>query len=103
VGLLLISGWAAMHASLVSAQEIDRKIKSKVLPEYPTLAKHMNLVGTVRVQITVATNGTVKNAKLVGGHPILANPALEAVRKWRYEAAAQESTGVVEIRFDPPK
>ena len=45
-------------------------------------------------------SGAVKNPKLVGGHPILANAAMDAVRKWRYEAAAEETTGVVEFHFD---
>jgi len=51
--------------------------------------------------VTVAPNGTVKNAKLVGGHPVLANAALDAVKKWRYEASNEESTGIVVFRFDP--
>ena len=50
--------------------------------------------------ITVNSNGQVKNAKLVGGHPVLANAALEAVKKWRFESASQESSGTVEFRFD---
>jgi outer membrane biosynthesis protein TonB len=37
----------------------------------------------------------------VGGHPVLANAALDAVRKWRFEAGAEESTGIVEFHFDP--
>ena len=63
----------------------------------------MNITGVVKVQITVATNGSVKTAKLVGGHPLLANAALDAVKKWRFETATQESTGVVQFRFDPPQ
>jgi TonB family protein len=55
----------------------------------------------VRVEVTVAPNGSIKNARLIGGHPVLATAALDAVRKWRYEAGPGESTGVVEFRFDP--
>ncbi len=43
----------------------------------------------------------VKNTKLVGGHPILAGAALDAVKKWRYESGSEESTGIVEFHFDP--
>jgi TonB family protein len=102
VGLLLLGGWAAIAAPQAWGQEnVSRKIKSKVEPMYPSLAKQMNLAGVVRVEVTVAPNGSVKNAKLIGGHPVLATAALDAVRKWRYESASQESTGVVEFRFDP--
>ncbi len=47
----------------------------------------MNITGVVKVLITVTPTGTVKDAKLVGGHPVLANSALEAVKKWRFESA----------------
>lgn len=101
VGLLLVGGWAATSAPQAWGQEVDRKVKSKVSPEYPDLARRMNITGVVRVQVTVAPNGTVKNAKLVGGHPLLANAAMEAVKKWHFEVGPQESTGIVEFRFDP--
>jgi TonB family protein len=80
--------------------EISRKVKSKVPAAYPELARKMNLTGTVKVEIVVLPNGTVKNAKVVGGHPVLANAALEAVKKWRFEPAAVESSGVVDFKFE---
>ena len=101
VGLLLIGGWIATSAPLAWGQEIDRKTKTKVAPVYPELARRMNITGVVKVQITVAANGSVKNAKLVGGHPVLANAALDAVKKWRFETGPQESMGIVEFHFDP--
>jgi TonB family protein len=101
VGLLLIGGWVATSAPLTWGQEIDRKTKTKVAPLYPELARRMNITGVVKVQITVAANGSVKTAKLVGGHPVLANAALDAVKKWRFETGPQESMGIVEFRFDP--
>jgi len=101
VGLLLLSGWAAISVPLAWGQEeISRKAKTKVAPIYPDLARHMNLGGVVRVQVTVATDGSVRNAKLVGGHPVLGNAALDAVKKWRFESGP-ESTGIVEFRFGP--
>jgi TonB family protein len=101
VGLLLIGGWVATSAPLAWGQEINRKPKSKVAPVYPELARRMNISGVVKIQITVAGNGSIKDAKLVGGHPVLANAALDAVKKWRFEAGTQESTGIVEFHFDP--
>jgi len=46
-----------------SDNEVVRRAKSKVQPEYPELARRMNITGTVRVQVVVAANGTVKDAK----------------------------------------
>jgi TonB family protein len=102
VSLLVVGGWMAISAPLATGQEqIDRKVKSKVAPVYPDLAKRMNITGVVKVQITVAANGSVKEAKVVGGHPVLANAALEAVKKWRFETGPEGSTGLVEFHFDP--
>jgi TonB family protein len=103
VGLLLLGGWAAISAPRLWGQEINRKIKNKVAPLYPDLAKHMNISGVVKIQITVAANGSIKDANLIGGHPLLASAALDAVKKWRFEAGPEESTGIVEFRFDPAR
>jgi TonB family protein len=84
-----------------SDNEIVRRAKSRVQPEYPELARKMNITGTVKVQIVVLPNGSVKEAKVVGGHPVLASAALEAVKKWRFEPASSESTGVVDFKFEP--
>ena len=86
---------------LWAQDELPRKVKSRVSPVYPTLAKQMNISGVVKVQITVAPNGTVKTTKLVGGHPLLANAALDAVKKWRFETGPEDTTGIVEFKFDP--
>ena len=61
----------------------------------------MKIAGTVKIEVTVATNGTVKEARVVGGHTVLANSALDAAKKWRFEPAPAESTGVIEFKFEP--
>ncbi len=101
VVLILVGGWAAISAPMAWGQDtLNRKIKTKVAPLYPELAKRMNISGVVKVMVTVTATGAVKDAKLVGGHPVLANAALDAVKKWRFETGPQESTGIVEFRFD---
>jgi len=82
-------------------EEISRKVKNKVAPAYPELARRMSIAGVVKVQVVVAPNGSVKSTKVVGGHPLLVNAAVDAVKKWRFDAASEETTGVVEFKFDP--
>ena len=77
-----------------------RKIKSKVSPLYPELAKKMNLSGTVRVEVVVGPNGLVKSTKVVGGHPVLAESAVDAVKRWKYEPGSAETTTTVEFHFN---
>ena len=93
-------GVAGLRAQDAQA-DIPRRIKSKVQAVYPELARKMNLTGAVKVEVVVAPNGTVSEAKVIGGHPVLANAALDAVRKWRFEPASAASTGIVDFKFEP--
>ena len=98
--MLIATGLGGVALQGQDAQgDVLRRAKSKVQPEYPELARKMNITGTVKVEVVVAPNGKVKEAKVVGGHPLLANAALEAVKKWRFEPAAMESSGVVDFKF----
>ncbi|MBE0658086.1 MAG: TonB family protein [Bryobacteraceae bacterium] len=58
------------------------KLKREVRPEYPALAKQARIQGTVRFSVLLATDGTVKNITLLGGHPLLVQAATEAVKQW---------------------
>ncbi|MFZ0808285.1 MAG: energy transducer TonB [Candidatus Sulfotelmatobacter sp.] len=80
-------------------EEITRRAKSRVQPAFPELAKKMNISGIARIAVTVAPNGTVKEAHIVGGHPVLAGAALDAAKKWRFEPAPTETTGVIDFKF----
>ena len=84
-----------------AAGDIVRRAKIRVQPVYPELARKMNITGTVKVEVVVSPNGSVKDAKVVGGHPVLAGAALDAVKKWKFEPAAGESSGVVDFKFEP--
>ena len=94
--------FASFGSQAASAQDaLDRKVKSKITPIYPEIARKMNLAGVVKLEVTVSANGTVKDTKVIGGNPILVNAAADAVKKWRFEPANDESVGVVEFKFDP--
>lgn len=101
----LLAGFMGMivfHPAVGRAEdELTRKVKSKVSPVYPELARRMSISGVVKVQVVVAPNGSVKSTKVVGGHPLLVNAATDAIKKWRFEAASEETTGIVEFKFDP--
>ena len=99
--LLLIGVASIAVTPNARGQETIRKTKSKVEPMYPDLARRMKIAGIVKVDLTVAANGTVKDAKVVGGHPVLGNAVLDAVKKWRFESGPQETTETLQFRFDP--
>jgi TonB family protein len=76
-----------------------RAPKQKVSPAYPELAKKMNVVGVVKVEVTVAPNGQVKSAKAVGGHPLLIDASVNAAKQFKYEAGPDETKEMVEFKF----
>jgi TonB family protein len=78
----------------------NRKVMNKVMPEYPRLARDMNIRGTVRLEVSVNSNGVVKSIDVKGGSPVLAQSAQNAVRAWRWEKTDRESTELVEINFN---
>jgi TonB family protein len=99
-----LDDWGHQLCALLRAFAQDhpeRKIRVRVSPIYPDIARKMKLNGTVRVQVVISPNGNVKETKVIGGHPILVTAAVDAVKKWKFDPASAETTGILEIRFDP--
>ena len=95
-------GFLALTSVFAVAQaELTRKVRTRVPPSYPDLAKRMNIRGVVKLLVVVSPNGNLKEAKVIGGNPILVNAAQDAVKKWKFEPADEESSGTVEFRFQP--
>jgi TonB family protein len=102
--LAAVATTVVLPALPASAQdEVPRKIKSKVAPIYPEIARRMAITGKVKLSVVIGANGSVKEAKAIGGHPILVNAAMDAVKRWKYETAGNESSGTVEISFEGQK
>jgi TonB family protein len=78
-----------------------RRVLSRVVPQYPELARSMRLEGTVKVLVVVAPNGIPISKRVVGGHPLLARAAGDAIDKWRWLPTPTETKELVEIRFHP--
>ena len=79
----------------------------RIPPRYPRQAASRKIEGWVKVQFTIAENGTVRNPRVVGATPkrIFDDAALGAIRKWRFkprlvEGKPVERPGVTQvIRF----
>jgi TonB family protein len=99
---LLVGFIPGIPGSAQQAQpEAQRKALQKSVPSYPAMAKTLRLSGMVKVAIKVAPNGKVVAAEVLGGHPLFTQPAVDAVRQWRFEAARQETDEIVYINFQP--
>jgi TonB family protein len=61
------------------------KIIKKIAPTYPPEAMAEGVQGTVKLHVTIQTDGSVKVLEVISGDPLLSPAALSAVRQWRYE------------------
>lgn len=73
------------------------RIVRKVVPKYPPLAVQMRISGTVQLMGVIAKDGTVRELRVVSGHPLLVPAALEAVRQWVYRPTTLNDEPVVVV------
>jgi TonB family protein len=83
----------------VRAQETTRKTISNPNPIYPELARKVHLAGTVKVQVVIATDGKIKEVKVVGGHPLLVDAVQDALKSWKFVPASTETTTILQFNF----
>ena len=86
-----------------SGNRAARKLILRVEPEYPVILLSNHIGGTVRLQVTVASNGRVENVELLGGSPILGEAAMAAVEKWVYAPGPSRTQTEVRVSFDPSR
>jgi TonB family protein len=98
---VLILGPALFLGQTLSAGDSDRRVKRRVAPDYPEIARRFNTAGVVKLSVEITPGGDVQSVKVLGGHPLLIPAAQEAVRKWKYEPAKESSTELVEFKFVP--
>ena len=101
VALALSAGVFTQTSRAQAEGHAGRKAIDKVAPVYPELAKRTHIRGVVKLEVVVRPNGSVKSAKVLGGSPVLIDSATDAVRKWKFEAAPEETTEIVQIIFEP--
>ena len=106
--LLLIAALAALFSISQSSQaqnreqnSSDRKVITRVEPDYPETLKRLYIGGVVKVEAVVAPSGSVESTQLIGGSPILGQSAMKAVKQWKYAPAGNKEKIVVQLEFDP--
>ena len=72
-------------------------------PEYPRVAQRRGIAGSVEVEFTVGTDGTVTSSRVVSASPprTFDRAALSAVDRWRFEPIGSPITTRRTIEFKP--
>jgi TonB family protein len=77
--------------------ESHRRVIRRVEPEYPETLKRLYIGGVLRVETTVAANGAVENAELLGGNPVLGQSAMKAIKQWKYAPTNSKEKLIVKL------
>ena len=77
----------------------QRRLITRVEPEYPDALKRLNIGGTVRLQLTIGPKGNVETVLVLGGNPILGESAVAAARQWVYSASHSRTIEELSIPF----
>jgi periplasmic protein TonB len=101
---LMTCSLSRLGLAQIRVEESDAKknIITKVEPEFPPIAKQMNLSGRVEVDLHVDETGKVEKVDAVSGNPILAGAAISASKRWKFqpfEADGKPTKAVVRIAF----
>ena len=91
----------ALTTLTVCCAQEERKAIQNPTPAYPAFARQLNLSGTVKIKAIVSPDGQVKHVEVVGGHPLLVNAAVDAVKQWKYVPAKTETPIELEFHFHP--
>jgi protein TonB len=58
---------------------------NKVQPTYPPLARQARIQGVVILEAVISKEGSIDDLKVISGHPLLQQAAVDAVRQWKYK------------------
>jgi len=70
---------------VVVASNATSVVTHSVTPNYPVLAKQMQVQGAVIMQALIGKNGNIQNLRVLSGPAILSEAAREAVKQWHFK------------------
>jgi TonB family protein len=76
----------------LSPAAAESSLIHRVEPEYPEEARNRQVQGPVVLDIHIGQDGTVQDAKLVSGEPLLVDAAMAAVKQWRFQPRLVDGT-----------
>lgn len=101
--LVLFAALSCVPSSIAQQEQYEgsRKLVSRVTPQYPEMARSIQLRGTVKAEALVEPNGVVKSVEVKGGNPVLGRAAQNAIYKWKWAPATHQTREPIEVQFAP--
>ena len=67
-----------------TSQPMEANLQQRIRPQYPALARRMGIQGRVIIRAVISREGTIEQARVLSGQPLLTGAALNAVLQWKY-------------------
>jgi protein TonB len=85
VSACVVAFSAAVNAEIrVATDDAMKAAVQKAQPEYPSMARQMHIAGKVEVEVTIESDGTVADVKVLSGNALLTPAVIGAVKKWKF-------------------
>jgi len=89
----------------VDEQTLGQHVVSQVAPIYPPIAKVARIGGNVIFDVQIGVTGKIESLKVVSGHPMLQQAAINCLKQWTFKPFEQDGApvaaeGKISIAFD---
>ena len=69
----------------VQSETAEQNLIKKVAPVFPPLARMARLQGVVKIEVVISKTGSVESYKVLSGHPLFVQSAIDAVKQWQFK------------------
>lgn len=87
VALFTVTTVSAQDRPSLDVAQTPASLTKLFNPIYPRVAQQARISGAVRINLQLRKDGTVESAKVIDGHPMLRQAALESAKKSEFECA----------------
>lgn len=94
---LLVAIAAPAQEHEINRAEALQHVLTRVAPTYPPLARQARIQGPVKLAVSIDPSGDVTDVRVIEGHPMLKDAAVDAVKRWKFEPFSVNDDSPTEI------
>jgi len=69
----------------VQSDTAEQNLIKRIAPVFPPLARMARLQGVVKIEVVISKTGSVESFKVLSGHPLFVQSAIDAVKQWQFK------------------
>ena len=100
INSLELTFWGSINEK---PDEFLKRLTYRPVLSYPSLAQRAGVHGLVTLQVKLTKDGRVEVQKVLEGEPVLADAAMDAVKRWRAKPAwikGKQCEVISTVKFD---